>query len=56
MLTPKQAAERAGRSERWLRSETAAGHLDGVVVREPHHRPLFHREKLDRWLDERGRG
>ena len=51
LMTQRQAARYLGRSDRWLREETAAGKIE--CVREGKSRPRYDRESLDRYIQAR---
>lgn len=51
LMNARQAGEYLGRSERWIRQETAAGRLE--CVREGNSRPRYDRATLDRYVEQR---
>lgn len=50
LMNARQAGEYLGRSERWIRQETAAGRLE--CVREGNSRPRYDRAALDRYVEQ----
>jgi hypothetical protein len=51
LMNARQAGEYLGRSERWVRQETAAGRLE--CVREGKSRPRYDRATLDQYVEQR---
>ena len=51
LMNAREAGAYLGRSERWVRTETAAGRLE--CVREGKSRPRYDRAALDRYVEQR---